>query len=102
MLGVVTLCGSTKHKNLFYEVAKALTLQDWIVLMPHVFAHSGDSISDEEKEMLDKLHKQKIDMSDGIFVICPDGYIGESTQSEIDYAISQHKAVFFGKEGGMK
>jgi len=29
----------------------------------------------------------KIDMSDSIFVINPGGYIGESTKSEIKYAI---------------
>ena len=31
------------------------------------------------------MHKQKIDMSDGIFVVNVDGYIGNSTKSEIKY-----------------
>ena len=36
------------------------------------------------KEMLDDMHKRKIDMADEIFVINVGGYIGDSTRSEID------------------
>ena len=45
------------------------------------------------KEMLDDMHKRKIDMADSIYVINPDGYIGESTRSEIKYAIEHGKRV---------
>ena len=45
------------------------------------------------KEMLDEIHKQKIDMSDEIFVINVGEYIGESTRSEIEYAKSKNKVV---------
>ena len=44
-------------------------------------------------EMLDDMHKRNIDMADGIFVINGGGYIGESTRSEIEYALSQGKTV---------
>ena len=57
-----------------------------IVLKPGVFHHSGDSITEEEKIILDKLHKQKILMSDLIFIINKDNYIGSSTKSEIEFA----------------
>lgn len=59
-----------------------------------MFGHSGDEEVWEEmdentltetKFMLDDMHKSKIDMADGIFVINPGGYIGESTWSEICY-----------------
>jgi len=39
------------------------------------------------------MHKRKIDMSDEIFVINKDGYIGSSTKSEIEYAIAHGKKV---------
>ena len=45
------------------------------------------------KEMLDDMHKRKIDMADEIFVINVDGYIGESTKSEIEYALAHNKKV---------
>lgn len=39
------------------------------------------------------MHKQKIDMSDEIIVINIDGYIGESTRNEINYAKEKGKKV---------
>ena len=45
------------------------------------------------KEMLDDMHKRKIDMADEIFVINVGGYFGESTRSEIEYANATGKAV---------
>ena len=36
------------------------------------------------KEMLDDMHKRKIDMADEIFVINVNGYVGQSTKSEIE------------------
>ncbi|WP_276621819.1 hypothetical protein [Sharpea azabuensis] len=45
------------------------------------------------KEMLDDMHKRKIDMADEIFVINVGGYIGDSTRSEINYAIERGKKV---------
>ena len=92
---VITLCGSTKFKNEFLEVQKRLTLQGNIVLTVGLFGHSGDdeAWSEGTKEMLDDMHKRKIDMSDEIFVINKDGYIGSSTKSEIEYAINANKKV---------
>lgn len=45
------------------------------------------------KAMLDDMHKQKIDMSDEIFVINVNGYIGESTKNEIEYAKKNGKKI---------
>ena len=39
------------------------------------------------------MHKAKIDLADEIFVINKNGYIGESTKSEIEYALKQGKSV---------
>ena len=47
----------------------------------------------DTKEILDDMHKRKIDMADEIFVINVGGYIGSSTKSEIEYAKTTGKAV---------
>lgn len=92
---VITLCGSTRFKDEFIEAQKRLTLEGNIVISVGLFGHSGDDeiwegmdegTLTETKEMLDDMHKRKIDMADEIYVINVDGYIGESTQSEIEYA----------------
>lgn len=99
---VITLCGSTKFKKEFMEVQKDLTLKGNIVISVGLFGHSGDNevwenMDEEEftktKEMLDDIHKRKIDMADEIFVINVGGYIGESTKSEIEYAKTKGKKI---------
>ena len=92
---IVTLCGSTKFKDEFYEAQKKLTLEGKIVLSVAMFGHSGDNEvwSEGVKEMLDDMHKRKIDMADEIFVINKNGYIGSSTKSEIEYATKTNKEI---------
>ncbi|GAU77607.1 hypothetical protein [Fusibacter sp. 3D3] len=94
---VITLCGSTKFKTEFLQVQKELTLQGNIVISVGLFGHSGDDEVWKEgtKEMLDDMHKRKIDMANEIFVINKNGYVGSSTKSEIAYAKSTGKTVRF-------
>ena len=99
---VITLCGSTRFKDEFMEVQKRLTLEENIVISVGLFGHSGDDEVWENmdegtltktKEMLDDMHKRKIDLADEIFVINVGGYIGSSTRSEIEYAKAAGKPV---------
>lgn len=94
---VITLCGSTKFKEEYLNTQKQLTLEGNIVISVGLFGHSGDNEvwSEGTKDMLDDMHKRKIDMADEIFVINVGGYIGESTRSEIEYAKSTGKGVKF-------
>ena len=97
---VITLCGSTRFKEQFFEVQKRLTLESNIVISVGLFGHSGDDAvwTKGTKEMLDDMHKRKIDMADEIFVINVDGYIGSSTASEIEYAKATGKLVRYLEE----
>ena len=94
---VITLCGSTRFKDAFMEVQKQLTLEGNIVISVGLFGHSGDEEvwTPGMKEMLDNMHKRKIDMADAIYVINVGGYIGESTRSEIEYALRNGKKVYY-------
>lgn len=97
---VITLCGSTKFKEEFMKIQKELTLQGNIVISVGMFGHSGDdeAFEDSTKEMLDDMHKRKIDMAHEIFVVNKNGYVGSSTKSEIAYAKSMGKPVRFLEE----
>ncbi len=92
---IITLCGSTRFRDEFITEQKRLTLEGNIVISVGLFGHSGDNEvwSESTKEMLDDMHKRKIDLADEIFVINPGGYIGSSTRSEIEYALKTGKAV---------
>ena len=94
---VITLCGSTRFKDEFLQLQKQLTLEGNIVISVGFFEHADSEfeniITPEIKIMFDDMHKRKIDMSDEIYVINKNGYIGESTKSEIGYAIKTGKRV---------
>lgn len=101
---VITLCGSTRFKDDFLSLQKKLTLEGNIVISVGLFGHSGDNEVWENmdegtltktKEMLDDMHKAKIDMADEIFVVNVGGYIGDSTKTEIEYAMLCGKKVNF-------
>jgi len=101
---VVTLCGSTRFKDEFYKEQKRLTLEKKIVISVGLFGHSGDEevwenmdegTMTKTKEMLDDMHKRKIDMADSIHVINVGGYIGDSTRSEIEYAKKMGKKITY-------
>ncbi|MBE6446559.1 MAG: hypothetical protein E7021_04065 [Alphaproteobacteria bacterium] len=99
---IITLCGSSKFKDEFLRLQKELTLAGNIVLSLPFFSHSDglfDKMTEIEfqklKNMLSEIHQQKIDMSDEIFVVNVNGYIGESTKQEIEYAKSQNKRIVY-------
>jgi len=93
---IVTLCGSTKFKDYFVEANLRETLAGKIVLSIGCDMKSDTEIfewySPEQlrliKARLDILHFHKIALSDEILVLDIGGYIGESTEREIEYARS--------------
>ncbi|MNW32973.1 hypothetical protein D3C74_99260 [compost metagenome] len=91
---IITLCGSTKFKEQFEHSNAFLTLQGNIVISLAFFEQSeGFELTDEQAELLGNLHFRKIDLSDEIFVIDVNGYIGSSTKREIEYAKDKGKAI---------
>ena len=101
---VICICGSTRfadqHAIMRWEFEKLGHICLMINYLPHWYADSqgwngNDHFAEQSglKKPLDKLHLRKIDMSDEVFIVNVDGYIGESTQDEIEYAESQGKFV---------
>ncbi|TDF93316.1 hypothetical protein E1757_27810 [Paenibacillus piri] len=94
--GIVTLCGSTKFKQQFKEAEANLTLQGKIVLSLGFFEQSDHvKVTEEQVKLFGWLHFHKIDLSDEILVINVNGYIGESTRKEIEYAHRAGKKVSY-------
>lgn len=91
---IVCLCGSTKFKDEFEAMTARETLLGKIVLTVGFFHHKQMvPITADQKVELDKLHLKKIDLADEVLIINPNGYIGESTQSELAYAIATGKEL---------
>ena len=93
---IVTICGSTKFLKQFKQANLEETLKGNIVLTIGCDMKTDREIlehfSVEEKRLikaqLDILHIHKIALSDEILVLNVNGYIGESTEREIVFAIS--------------
>lgn len=93
-LEIVCLCGSTRFKEAFIQAKLALENAGVIVMTVECFAHADRiPLSPPQKALLDILHLGKINISDWVYVLNPGGYIGESTQAEIEYAIGLGKLV---------
>ena len=92
----ITLCGSARFEPQFKDVNERLSLAGHVVYSLAVYPSDKggkDWYSEEQKSTLDAVHLAKIDASDAIYVIAPGGYVGESTQREIDYARKQKKKL---------
>mgnify|MGYP000034679913 FL=1 len=93
---IITICGSLKFKSEMIEVAEKLELQENAVITPIYPTNSNeDAYTDEQADILDKMHKEKIKISDAIYVVNVGGYIGTSTKSEIEYAKSLGKEILY-------
>ncbi len=94
---IVCLCGSTRFMDTFFEAGWSETLKGYIVLSVGVVTtsadHAGEALGSEAVQMLDELHWRKIDLADEVLVLNVGGYIGFSTQREVEYAKSLGKPI---------
>lgn len=100
---IVCLCGSTRFYDQFQELNYRLTMAGEIVLSVGFYPHAkakhghGEGVGHDsaEKARLDELHLRKIDLADYVLVLNVGGYVGESTQREVDYATRLGKPVVY-------
>lgn len=100
---IVCLCGSTRFGDAFARASLERTLAGEIVLSigcnmrdDEVFAGKDQAELARIKGELDDLHKRKIDLADYVLVVSDgSGYFGDSTASEIEYAVQHRKPVTF-------
>ena len=93
---VITMCGSLKFKDDIIRWTEKLELEGNCVLsIIYPTAADKDAYTPQQHDLLDVLHNKKIDLSDAIFVVNVNGYIGSSTRKEIEYAKARGKEVLF-------
>lgn len=91
---VITLCGSMRFYKQMLTVAADLTLKNHVVLMPFCVVEEAQQ-DGEDKEMLDALHRRKIDMSWKVVVVSDTNlYVGESTKAEVQYAKKRSNVLY--------
>lgn len=98
---IICLCGSTRFYEKFAQINLEFTLYGKIVLSigcdtksdDNLFSKMDECTKQSTKRALDDLHLRKIDLADEVFIINVDGYIGESTAKEIEYAKKHNKLI---------
>lgn len=101
MYSVVLLIGSTKFRKIFLDVEEKLALKGYLVFTPSVYNQSGEApeCGVETKKILDTATKMKVCRSDIVIVIDKDGYIGNSTKNQIEWAKLLNKPVLYYSKG---
>lgn len=93
---IITICGSYKFKKEMIEITEKMTLKGNCILTPNELTKTNkDEYTEDEILTIDKMHKEKIKISDAILVVNVNGYIGNSTKSEIEYAKSLNKEILY-------
>lgn len=93
---IITVCGSLRFMKEIMEITEKMDLQGNCMLSPIYPTKSNkDDYTDEEAIMLNKMHKERIKLSDAILVVNVDNYIGSSTKSEIEFAKSLNKEIIY-------
>lgn len=90
---VITICGSFKYSQEMMKIGEELQLQGNCVILPNF--PTKDNYTAQEIKLFGEMHKEKIKISDAIFVVDVEGYIGNATKSEIELAKSLNKEIIY-------
>ena len=95
---VITICGSMKYSKEMMKISKELELKHGYAVIQCVYNIDGKEYDEIDISKLDRVHKKKIDISDAIYVVNINGYIGKSTKNEIEYAKQKCKEIIYHEE----
>lgn len=93
----LTICGSMRFQDAMPEIAFALETRYGFNALQCVY-DGGHGVAAEEKAALVMAHRRKIELSDAIYVVDIDGYIGKSVSEEIEFAKALGKEIIYHSE----
>lgn len=89
----VTICGSMKYEKQMQKIAFELETKHSFNILQCIYGLNKDELTPQELNTLKQAQFERIDISDAIYVIDIDGYIGDSTKEEISYAKRNGKEI---------
>ena len=93
---IITVCGSLRFIKEIMEITEKMALEGNCMLsITYPARPNKNDYTDEEILMLNKMHKERIKLSDAILVVNIDNYIGNSTKNEIEFAKSLNKEIIY-------
>lgn len=88
----ICLCGSARFLDDFKATELELTLSGHLVMTILVMFEQGE-LPERIWNSISAAHLRKIDACDEVLIINRDGYVGEATAREIEYAHTKGKPV---------
>lgn len=89
----ITICGSMKYEKEMPLIAFKLETKHGYNVLQCVYNLEKEELTSLDLDALKKAHYKKIDISDGIYVVDIQGYIGSSVREEIQYAKENRKEI---------
>ncbi len=91
----VTICGSMRYENQMQGIAFELETKHGFNVLQCIYGIKKDELTPCELSSLKQAQLERIAISDAIYVVDIDGYIGDSTKEEISYAKQAGKEIIF-------
>ena len=92
---IITVYGSLRFEQEMKYYVEKLGLEGNCVFSIIYPTKRKEEYTEDEINLLGKGHIKRIDMSDAIFIVNKDGYIGEAVRKEIDYAKRHGKEIIY-------
>ena len=92
---VVTICGSMKFAKEMQRIAGVLAIDKGWCVLQCVYDLDFANLTSEDLNSLKNEHLKRIELSDAIYVVNINGYVGNSTKFEIKYATKLGKEVIY-------
>ena len=89
----ITLCGSMKYEKEMPLIAFCLETKHHYNVLQCVYNFGKEELTPAVRRALTEAHYKKIEMSDAIYVVDIQGYIGSSVKEEIAYAKEKGKEI---------
>ena len=95
---IVTICGSMRFAEQMKEISLELEASHNMTVLQCTYNLTGRVLTEAELSGIRAAHRQKIDLSDAVYVVDLQGYIGEAVREEIAYAKRAGNLVFYHSE----
>ncbi len=89
----ITICGSMRFEKEMKRIAFELEAKHKFHVLQCIYGLKKDELTSADMDILEEAHLKRIEISDAIYVVDIDGYIGDMTKKEIQYAIENGKEI---------
>lgn len=89
----ITICGSMRFEKEMQRIAFELETKHKFNVLQCIYGLKKDELTPADLVILEEAQLKRIELSDAIYVMDIDGYIGDMTQKEINYAKENGKEV---------